>query len=133
MKKICILAWLAIVLVADYAVGQSDSREGPLIPVLPRYQEAVYGPQNQGADPFSGYQPYAPPNPKDQLYVFWFLGQIISYPVDRAEALIARLRKRNTSAAGPAYEFNPFESASTRHIPPAPPVTDGSRISRQTP
>ncbi|MEW6350788.1 MAG: hypothetical protein AB1646_17135 [Thermodesulfobacteriota bacterium] len=129
MKSICILACLATVLSSGLAVGQSDSGGGPLIPVLPSYQEAAYSPEPQGSDPFSGDRPYSPPKPQDQLYLFWFLGQVISYPVDKVESFIAGWRSRKSSDPGRTYEFNPFASAAIEHIPPAPPVTAGPSAS----
>jgi hypothetical protein len=75
------------------------------------------------------------PTPREQMYVFWILGKILSYPVDTADSYISGLWRRWQSrpvvqpASAPAIP-NPFDSMGDRHIPPAPPVTSGSGAPR---
>ncbi len=119
MIRTGVILGLAIILAAGQALGRNNSDEGPLIPVLPGYQEASY----EGPDPVSENAEPTPPSPQDQLYVFWLLGQVISYPVDKVEALVTRLMERKQPARNnPPYEFNPFAATARMQVPPAPPV-----------
>lgn len=100
--------------------------ESKLIQVKPSYSESSYQPaeQIQGE---TGYA-YTPPNPRDQMYVFWILGKMLSYPIDRVEDFISsKLRSSETPkpVAAPAVATsrpNPFDSVNFREIPPAPPA-----------
>jgi len=99
-----------------------ENSENKLIPVKPAYEEAA---QPTGVDPNINTPP--PPSPRDQMYVFWVLGRVLSYPIDTAESYvtgwIGRLRNRPVAqpAAAPAGP-NPFNSIRSREIPPAPPA-----------
>ncbi|MBI5570325.1 MAG: hypothetical protein HY914_10310 [Desulfomonile tiedjei] len=68
------------------------------------------------------------PTAADQLYVFWALGKLISYPFDAADAYIQRYREGSDSdaravpAAAPGAS-NPFDAVKLGQIPPAPPVS----------
>ncbi len=105
----------------------SDSyAESRLIQVKPSYAESSYKPaeQIQGE---TGYS-YTAPSPRDQMYVFWILGKMLSYPIDKVEDFItSRIRSRETPkpVAAPALATarpNPFDSVNLREIPPAPPA-----------
>jgi len=112
-----IVAWVVL---SSVAHAQSPGKK--LIQVKPDYAEATYVPQAEyGPD---GQQP---PTPREQMYVFWIAGRILSFPIDQAEAYISALVKRFQAgptlapASAPAGP-NPFANINTREIPPAPPV-----------
>lgn len=96
-----------------------------LIPVKPAYAEAA--PESQISKAPAENDAVPEPTPRDQMYIFWLLGRIISYPVDKAESFLTGQIKRwqngpvVTPASAPASS-NPFESVKWREIPPAPPV-----------
>lgn len=100
--------------------------DSKLIQVKPSYAESSYKPADeiQGE---TGYS-YRAPSPRDQMYIFWVLGKMLSYPVDKVEDFItSKLKSRENSKpiAAPAVATsrpNPFDSVNFREIPPAPPV-----------
>lgn len=100
--------------------------ESKLIPVKPSYSESSYKPSEeiQGE---TGYS-YTAPSPRDQMYIFWILGKMLSYPVDKVEDFISsRLRSRESpkpvvAPAVATHRPNPFDSVNFREIPPAPPA-----------
>jgi hypothetical protein len=103
-------------------VAAADTPGKNLIPVKPSYEEAVAGPSSDvGQDDMSP----PPATPAEQLYVFWFLGKVLSYPVDMLEAYVTKVRTdwqaKPVPAAAPAGP-NPFETRSLGQVPPAPPV-----------
>jgi hypothetical protein len=125
MARIFLALFLAILWLATAGLSQAGSRNN-LIPVKPGFESSTPVPTPTNAD--------GPelPKPADQLYVFWYLGQIISYPIDTAEAYIrsyiAKLREPPQPTAVPASSPplpNPFDSVQWRSIPPAPPVAGG--------
>lgn len=129
MMRITMIVALSAVLIGLAGPGNTaETGRNELIPVTPSYREASFAPteEPQVSDPYGT----AMPAPRDQLYVFWILGRIISYPIDRAESFISdRLKKRSaapaaqpqpqTASSGP----NPFNSVNWSEIPPAPPVS----------
>ncbi len=96
--------------------------EKKLIPVHPSYQEATYVPQSESAA-------YDLPTPRDQMYVFWILGRILSYPFDKAESVIDSWKQKRKASPAPAAVpaaasgSNPFASVNWGQIPPAPPAS----------
>ena len=119
---------VAILWLTTACFGQAGKTQNNLIQVKPEYDESIAG-TPQGNTDDSGL-----PKPSDQLYVFWYLGKIISYPIDTAEAYItsyiARLRQPAQPVAVPASSTplsNPFDSVKWKAIPPAPPVVSGGR------
>jgi len=108
-------------------VAQADPPKNNLIPALPQYLEATHAP----ADGPNNDRVYPPePTPSEQMYVFWILGKVISYPVDTVEAYVTRLREEWRAKPVPAAAVvgpNPFETRRLGQIPPAPPVVSGSR------
>ncbi len=99
--------------------------ESGLIPVKPSYTEAAYTPSNTTEQMNSAAVPT--PSPRDQMYVFWILGKMLSYPVDKVESFILSKLKRNSDSAvatpaGASSQPNPFQSINWREIPPAPPA-----------
>ncbi len=108
--------------------GQTGQAQNNLIPVKPGYDEPI------SERPAANQDDSGLPKPSDQLYVFWYLGKIISYPIDTAEAYItsyiAKLRQPAQPVAVPASSTplsNPFDSVKWKSIPPAPPVVSGGR------
>lgn len=120
---ISILAILAFIGLANDSTSFGESK---LIQVKPSYSESSYQPSEQ-VQGETGYS-YIPPTPRDQMYVFWILGKMLSYPIDKVEDFISsRLRSRETPkpVAAPAVATskpNPFDSVNFREIPPAPPA-----------
>ncbi len=113
---------LTLLWLGTAAYGQSGKSDKNLVPVKPAADESVVG--QQGGSTTSPYAPDAP-TPQEQMYVFWYLGKIISYPVDTVEAYIRKWREAPKPVAVPASgspKANPFESVKWNVIPPAPPV-----------
>lgn len=134
MKRIgVVLACVTAIMTGAVCAYAEQSKEA-LIRVKPAYQEATYVPQEhtRQADAVPAGPP--PPSPRDQMYVFWLVGKILSYPVDRVEAFItSRLQNLQKStfrpASAPAAEvqaINPFDAVDTSEIPPAPPALAGA-------
>jgi len=73
------------------------------------------------------------------MYVFWIVGKILSYPVDKVEAFITgKLQSFQKPilrpASAPASEVqavNPFDAVDTSEIPPAPPALGGAAAKHQ--
>jgi hypothetical protein len=130
MAKFVALLALTLLFATSVCFGEAQKSEKKLIQVKPAYSEAPAEPQAQvEIDPYAP----VPPRPRDQLYVFWILGRLISYPIDKAESYIYKIRsewKREgtpvPAAAGP--DRNPFHAVNSREIPPAPPVSDSTAI-----
>jgi hypothetical protein len=128
MVRIVLVFLLAIVWLATACFAQAGQTQNNLIPVKPGFDNPTSVPPPTNSD--------GPelPKPSDQLYVFWYLGQIISYPIDTAEtyirSYIAKLRQPPQPVAVPASStpmVNPFDSVKWNAIPPAPPVAGGGR------
>jgi hypothetical protein len=110
--------------VAGYSAAENKSDK--LIPVKPPRSEPIAAEQNVGSRINYDTQ-YADPAPRDQLYVFWILGKVISYPIDKLESYISRKfisvqQPKAVPAAANGQVSNPFDSLNWREIPPAPPV-----------
>lgn len=125
--RLGISARFLMVLTALFLFGASISfAESKLIQVKPSYAESSYKPAEeiQGE---TGYS-YSAPSPRDQMYIFWILGKMLSYPVDKVEDFISsklKFRENSKPVAAPAIATSrpdPFESINFREIPPAPPV-----------
>lgn len=123
MVKILLVVLLSFPWPATVCCGETAKTGEPLIPVKPAYEDAspTVRPAGQAAEAAS-----AEPTPRDQMYVFWLLGRMISYPVDRIEAYIVdrfnRKQKEGAPIPATASAPNPFESVNWREIPPAPPA-----------
>lgn len=124
MRKTSLLVILSILWAGSVCFAQTAEKK--LIPVYPSYHEATYVPQTEeAADEL--------PSPRDQMYVFWILGRVLSYPFDKAESYIdsikAKRRVQAVQAAAPAQKPvpNPFLSVNWGEIPPAPPASGNSR------
>jgi hypothetical protein len=124
MTKTLALLSVVILLAVSVCFGQSQNSDKKLIQVKPAYSEATPEPQPQAQiDPYAP----APPRPRDQLYVFWILGKLISYPIDKVESYIYKIRSDRNREGAPVpasagSDRNPFSSVNWREIPPAPPV-----------
>lgn len=125
MAKIIAVLVVTVLFGAAACFGQSGNSDKKLIHVKPDYGE----PASQ-VQPEPQIDPYAPvpPRPRDQLYVFWILGRLINYPIDKVESFIVNLRSERKkdgtpvpASAGPSG--SPFSSVNWREIPPAPPVS----------
>jgi len=126
MAKVGVLLLLVFVLAGSSCLGQDAAGGKKLIPVKPTYQEASYVPPAGPSDPAASASTY--PTPKDQLYVFWILGRMLSYPFDKTEAYLqSLLEKPRVKATAPkAMETrDPFVRLDVRQIPPAPPALRG--------
>lgn len=123
MHKILII--VAIILIVATGVSQGENEKPELIKVIPAYMETnkINGPSAEVGDPY--YAP--PPRPRDQMYVFWILGKVLSYPVDQVEQYVSQKIRRISLKPKPkpaAPVVNPFDSVDLKEIPPAPPVTE---------
>lgn len=126
MAKTTVMLVISALFVTATCVCQADQAEKKLIPVRPAYADtSVHSPAPAPA----ALDPQSPPlpSPRDQMYVFWLVGQILSYPIDKAESFVrAGLRNIGSKpvvkpAAAPADD-NPFEKVRMSEIPPAPPI-----------
>ncbi len=122
MVRIVAIGLILVFWLSTLCFGQSGKPQNNLVHVKPDYDDSV---SRTSADT---YDPNLP-KPADQLYVFWYLGRMISYPIDTAEAYlrsyISKLREPVKPVAVPAssiQQSNPFESVKWNSIPPAPPV-----------
>ncbi len=130
-KAILVLSILTLVfLFAIYSAA--ENRSPKLIAVKPAVTQTSQQPQN--IEPAAGLNgQYPDPTPRDQLYVFWLFGKIISYPIDKVESYISRklysVEKPQlvpAAASAPSASSSPFDSLNRREIPPAPPVQERS-------
>jgi hypothetical protein len=119
---------LTLLWIAPAGLAQAENTGKKLIPVKPSYHEATYVPQAEqpAADPTMP----PPPTPREQMYVFWILGKMLSYPIDKAESYVYSFKRKPkpqvegaptpaTASATP----NPFSSVNWNEIPPAPPAS----------
>jgi hypothetical protein len=123
MAKTFLLLLPIMLWTASTCVGQATEKK--LIQVKPSYHEASYVPH--AGDQGAGQMVPAPPTPREQMYVFWILGKILSYPIDKTESFIrerfARSSKKiKAEPASASSGPNPFNSVNWKEIPPAPPV-----------
>jgi hypothetical protein len=119
---------LVSILAAGLCAGEAKALNGKLIPVelaepaQPQVREVSPDPNTA-----EGYQM---PAPKDQLYVFWVAGKILSFPVDLAESLIRKVKGKPKPQAGSPVQASsqpsnsPFDNLNWREIPPAPPASE---------
>jgi hypothetical protein len=126
MKKAFYLFLTLILVLVVVGNSGAENKRAQLIPVKPPTIEAPSSVQNVDSGMNSDTQ-YADPAPRDQLYVFWILGKVISYPIDKIESYISRRinsvqQPKAVPAAAPGRVYNPFDSLNWREIPPAPPV-----------
>lgn len=134
MKKAFFL-FLSLSLVVMLSVNAgAENRNAKLIPVKPATNEAAASPSNLESRTVYEAQ-YAEPAPRDQLYVFWVLGKVISYPIDKVESYISKKisslqQPKAVPALAPASSSSPFDSLNWREIPPAPPVQQKNSNSR---
>jgi len=127
MAKPTVMLVVFALFVSATCVCRAEQAEKKLIPVTPAYGETSTVPTPAPAP--AALDPQSPPlpTPRDQMYVFWLLGQVLSYPIDKAESFVrARLKDFSSRpvakpASAPAGE-NPFEAVQMREIPPAPPI-----------
>ncbi len=93
MAKTSLIVVLSIL--CGTAACFAQSAEKKLIPVRPSYQEAAYTAQSESAADEL-------PSPRDQMYVFWILGRVLSYPFDKAESLIDSWKQKRKAPSAPA-------------------------------
>ena len=121
--------WLLVLVTVTLAISvvalsQAEDQRRNLVPVKPAAEIDAQAAQQQ-RPPAGGL---GQPTAADQLYVFWALGKLISYPFDAADRYIQRYREGADSeaeaipAAAPGAS-NPFEAVKLGQIPPAPPVS----------
>lgn len=123
---------IAVLLVGLCAIsaGFAQAADNRLIPVFPSQQQPTYAPPPPTSDAEQL------PSPRDQLYVFWVLGKVLSYPFDKVDSYIEHWKSRRKAqgqavpASAPARSENPFDSVNWREIPPAPPTEGGFRTGR---
>jgi hypothetical protein len=125
MTKIIAMLILFTLWVTPYCCELAKAADGNLIPVKPSYSEATYTPQSTDDSENSGIFPS--PTPRDQMYIFWILGKVLSYPIDKTESFImSKIRRPQGNAvatpASAANAPNPFTQVNWREIPPAPPA-----------
>lgn len=126
MKKALITFSTLLLVVFSLGDSLAENKSPKLISVKPAYDQASSVPQNSSPAPNLDTQ-YPDPSPRDQLYIFWLFGKIISYPIDKVESYVTKKitspeKPKVVPAAAPASASNPFDSINWREIPPAPPV-----------
>jgi hypothetical protein len=123
-----LIVLLVAVLVVPAYFAQAEPPKNNLIQAKPEYLEAAHVPTVEpNTDPL--YPPS--PTPSEQMYVFWIMGKILSFPVDTLESYVTRLRgewnaKAVAVPASAPAQPNPFEKRHIGQIPPAPPVVLGA-------
>ncbi len=124
-------AWLVVVgvLIVASPMFVGADNDGKLIPVQPGYQQAAYAP-GKGPDAKRMLSDREP-TPSDQMYVFYYLGKALSYPIDKVESAIfgSKEKKKKTKVAAPVID--PFEAAKLKQVPPAPPARKGAAVEAQ--
>jgi hypothetical protein len=101
----------------------AQAENGKLIPVKSP-ESVTVEPKNEAKEE------YPMPAPRDQMYIFWALGRVISFPVDVTESFIRnRFKKEPVKEGSPVKasageQKNPFDNINWREIPPAPPVSN---------
>ncbi len=133
MPKICVILLLLIFCSVSQCLGEAKTGDTILIRITPSAQQPAPAPQAQQAvsqqtDPRS-------PTPREQLYVFWIVGRMLSYPLDRAESYVRsklqRLSREPVAVpAASSSQPNPFDAARQSEIPPAPPAMHGAAAER---
>ncbi len=122
MAKLFVALSMILIIGCFSCFAQVETGKAKLIQVKPSYQAAAYSPQgNRAAD----VDDPNGPTPREQMYVFWLLGKILSYPIDSAEAFIQNRLARPPDKTGPEAQpkvADPFDAVSLRDIPPAPPA-----------
>jgi hypothetical protein len=127
MTRRFVAVLLVTLWISPVCLTWGENPQGKLIPVKPAYEEAV-----QPTQAVRDANTPTPPTPRDQMYVFWVLGRILSYPIDTAESYVSewigswRNRPIAQPASAPAAP-NPFTSIRLREIPPAPPAHPNSQ------
>ncbi len=126
MKKAFLIFSILALMVSVVDCSLAQDKNPKLIAVKPAYDQASNTPQNSEPAPNLQAQ-YDDPAPRDQLYVFWLLGRLISYPIDKVESYVSKKlypveRPKAVPAAASGSVPSPFESINRREIPPAPPV-----------
>jgi hypothetical protein len=127
-KPVLFLVSLTLLWMAPVGPAQAENAGKKLIPVKPSYHEATYLPpaERPSLDPTMP----PPPTPREQMYVFWILGKMLSFPIDKAESYVYSFTKKTkpqvdgaptpaTASATP----NPFSSVNWSEIPPSPPAS----------
>jgi hypothetical protein len=133
MPRICVVLLLVVLCGASQCLGEAKKGDTIIVRVTPAPQQPDPAPQAQQA--VAQPTEARAPTPREQLYVFWILGRMLSYPLDRAESYIrGKLERRSqepvavpANASGPG---NPFDSVAQREIPPAPPAVGGAAAER---
>jgi hypothetical protein len=125
MSKILLLLIPIMLWTASACLGQAQEEEKKLIPVKPSYHEASYVPHAGDQGPGQVFP--APPTPREQMYIFWLVGKMLSFPIDKVESFIRDRTTRpskgaETAPAAAASAPNPFNALNWKEIPPAPPV-----------
>jgi hypothetical protein len=134
-KPILLFVSLTLLWITPVGLAQAETAGKKLIPVKPSYHEATYVPPAERPTVDPNMPP--PPTPREQMYVFWILGKMLSYPIDKAESYVYSFTKKTkpkvdgaptpaTAAATP----NPFSSVNWSEIPPSPPASGRSEKSR---
>jgi hypothetical protein len=122
----CIVVLLITMWIAPAFLAIAQNTDQKLIRVRPSYSEETQAPR---AVPHPN-EPQAP-TPRQQMYVFWILGHVLSYPIDTAESYISdwigrwRHEPVATPASAPAGP-SPFDSLRTGQIAPAAPARTAS-------
>ena len=125
MAKTLLFLLLTMCWAASACFGQAQREEKKLIQVKPSYHEASYVPP-AGDQPADSVSPL-PPTPREQMYIFWILGKMLSFPIDKTESFIRERINRITKGpevkpAAASATANPFSSVNWKEIPPAPPA-----------
>jgi hypothetical protein len=126
MKKALIIFSTLLLVVFSLGDSLAENKSSKLISVKPAYEQAAAVPQNSSPATNIDTQ-YPDPSPRDQMYIFWLFGKIISYPIDKVESYVTKKlyspeKPKFVPATAPASASSPFDSINWREIPPAPPV-----------
>lgn len=122
MYRSLLILLVSIVLVSPAGLVSAEQAVKNLVPVKSEYAQDAQAPASPEPVKSAG----APsPTPAEQMYVFWMVGKVLSYPIDTLEGYVRRLMEaphpKVVPASAPATR-NPFEARDLGQIPPAPPV-----------
>ncbi len=119
-----VMLTLMVILLAGGACWAADTQP-KLIKVITDYTDTPL----PVVAPAPSIPEYQPPSPREQMYVFWLAGRVISMPIDLLEKAVGKVRSSVSKARPPvpvqaAAVHSPFDNVNWREIPPAPPADD---------
>ena len=116
MPRIRHVVVFLIIITCAWGLSCANAEEQKLIRVtISSHEAAVVAPSKAVAPKAVSSRP---PTPREQMYVFWLIGKVLSYPVDSVESYVTGLL--NGPLPGPVAQPASANSISTlAHAPPS--------------